>query len=55
MMSKAEIDEFNRRQIDNRNKKEQEEKMKNMQFANQRGQEISLLDNMTDQQKAELA
>ncbi|CDW79763.1 UNKNOWN [Stylonychia lemnae] len=53
-MSQAEIDDFNRRQLEMKNRREQEEKQKNLQYANQRGQEISIMDNLTDQQKQEL-
>eukprot|EP00347_Sterkiella_histriomuscorum_P002091 403369509 len=53
-MTQADIDEFNRRQLELKNKRDQEDKMKNVQFANQRQQEIQILDSLTDQQRDDL-
>lgn len=47
-MSQAEIDDFNRRQLELKNQREKEEKQKNMQFANERANELQLMGNMTE-------
>ena len=54
-MTQAEMDEFNRRQLELKNANNQQEKAQNVQFAERRRRELEAMDHLTEQQRTELA
>ena len=52
-MTQAEIDEFNRHQLELKNKKKQEEMAKNLEYAQNRGAELNMMEDLNGQQRAE--